>query len=138
MSTASCANGRASDQETLNGLVATAHRAGIRMMMHATTREGQTMAIDAVEAALADTPRADHRHRIEHFAGDYWPEGLARLKALGIIPVPTPYSSLGWYGDGWLETARPGDKVGPLPGPCWIWDSCRPVTRTAWAPSLRP
>ena len=101
------------DQETLNGLVTTAHRAGIRMMMHATTRDGQTMAINAVEAALADTPRADHRHRIEHFAGDYWPEGLARLKALGIIPVPTPYSSLGWYGDGWLETAKPGDKVVP-------------------------
>ena len=101
------------DQETLNGLVATAHRAGIRMMMHATTRAGQTMAIDAIEAAVADFPRVDHRHRIEHFAGDYWPEGLARLKALGIIPVPTPYSSLGWYGDRWLETARPGDKVVP-------------------------
>ncbi len=101
------------DQETLNGLVAAAHRAGIRMMMHATSRSGQTMAIDAVEAALADTPRTDHRHRIEHFAGDYWPEGLARLKALGIIPVPTPYSSLGWYGDSWLETAGPGEKVVP-------------------------
>ncbi|MCP4236570.1 MAG: amidohydrolase family protein [Aestuariibacter sp.] len=71
------------------------------------------MAINAVEAALSDTPRTDHRHRIEHFAGDYWPEGLARLKALGIIPVPTPYSSLGWYGDDWLETARPGDKAVP-------------------------
>jgi hypothetical protein len=101
------------DQRTLNELVAAAHRAGIRVMMHATSRDGQTMAIDAVEAALADTPRADHRHRIEHFAGDYWPEGLARLKTLGIIPVPTPYSSLGWYGDGWLETAGPGDKAVP-------------------------
>jgi hypothetical protein len=27
--------------------------------------------------------------------------------------VPTPYSSLGWYGDGWLETAEPGDKAVP-------------------------
>ena len=101
------------DQKALDELVTAAHRAGIRMMMHATSRDGQTMAISAVEAALADTPRADHRHRIEHFAGDYWPEGLARLKALGIIPVPTPYSSLGWYGDGWLETAKPGDKAVP-------------------------
>jgi predicted amidohydrolase YtcJ len=101
------------DQERLNSLVASANRAGIRVMMHATSREGQEMAISAIEAALRDYPRKDHRHRIEHFAGDYWPEGLARLKKSGIIPVPTPYSSLGWYGDAWLDAAAPGDKVVP-------------------------
>jgi hypothetical protein len=100
-------------QDELNELVAGAHKAGIRMMMHAISREAQAMAIEAVEAALAETPRADHRHRIEHFAGDYWPEGLDRLKALGIIPVPTPYSSLGWYGDDWLDSANQGDKAAP-------------------------
>ena len=87
------------EQERLDDLVASAHRAGIRVMMHATSREGQEMAISAIEAALREFPRADHRHRIEHFAGDYWPEGLVRLKKSGIIPIPTPYSSLGWYGD---------------------------------------
>ena len=100
-------------QERLNDLVLTAHRGGIRVMMHATSREGQEMAIAAVEAALDAHPRSDHRHRIEHFAGDYWPEGLARLQRAGIIPVPTPYSSLGWYGDAWLDASRPGDKVVP-------------------------
>jgi len=100
-------------QDRLNDLVLTAHRGGIRVMMHATSREGQEMAIAAVEAALNAHPRSDHRHRIEHFAGDYWPEGLARLKRAGIIPVPTPYSSLGWYGDAWLDASRPGDKVVP-------------------------
>ncbi len=101
------------EQERLNALVESAHRAGIRVMMHATSREGQEMAISAIEAALREFPRADHRHRIEHFAGDYWPEGLARLKKSGIIPIPTPYSSLGWYGDAWLDSASPGDKVVP-------------------------
>jgi predicted amidohydrolase YtcJ len=101
------------EQERLNSLVAAANRAGIRVMMHATSREGQEMAIAAIESALEDCPRNDHRHRIEHFAGDYWPEGLERLKRSGIIPVPTPYSSLGWYGDPWLETAEPGEKVVP-------------------------
>ena len=101
------------DQARLDSLVASAHRAGIRVMMHATSREGQDMAIRAVEAALSDFPKSDHRHRIEHFAGDLWPEGLARLKESGIIPVPTPYSSRGWYGDAWLDTAEPGDKVVP-------------------------
>jgi predicted amidohydrolase YtcJ len=100
-------------QDRLNDLVLAAHRGGIRVMMHATSREGQGMAIEAVEAALKAVPRSDHRHRIEHFAGDYWPEGLARLKRAGIIPVPTPYSSLGWFGDAWLDASRPGEKVVP-------------------------
>jgi predicted amidohydrolase YtcJ len=101
------------DQDRLDSLVASAHRAGIRVMMHATSRGGQEMAISAIEAALRKYPRTDHRHRIEHFAGDYWPEGLARLKQSGIIPIPTPYSSLGWYGDAWLDSASPGEKVVP-------------------------
>jgi hypothetical protein len=101
------------EQDHLNDLVLAAHRGGIRVMMHATSREGQGMAIEAVEAALKAVPRSDHRHRIEHFAGDYWPEGLARLKRAGIIPVPTPYSSLGWFGDAWLDASRPGDKAVP-------------------------
>jgi len=101
------------EQDHLDSLVASAHRAGIRVMMHATSREGQEMAIRAIESALDDFPKSDHRHRIEHFAGDYWPEGLARLKHSGIIPVPTPYSSLGWYGDTWLDSAQAGEKVVP-------------------------
>jgi len=101
------------EQTRLDALVGSAHRAGIRVMMHATSREGQEMAIRAVESALRDFPKSDHRHRIEHFAGDYWPEGLARLKKSGIIPVPTPYSSLGWYGDAWLDSSAPGEKVVP-------------------------
>jgi predicted amidohydrolase YtcJ len=101
------------EQDHLDALVSSAHRAGIRVMMHATSREGQEMAISAIESALRDFPKADHRHRIEHFAGDYWPEGLARLKKSGIIPVPTPYSSLGWYGDEWLDSASAGEKVVP-------------------------
>ena len=100
-------------QDRLNELVLGAHRAGIRVMMHATSREGQGMAIEAVEAALKAAPRSDHRHRIEHFAGDYWPEGLERLKRSGIIPVPTPYSSLGWFGDAWLDASGPADKAVP-------------------------
>jgi predicted amidohydrolase YtcJ len=100
-------------QDKLDQLVLAAHRGGVRVMMHATSREGQDMAINAVEAAVAASPRPDHRHRIEHFAGDYWPEGLDRLKASGIIPVPTPYSSLGWYGDAWLDASEPGEKAVP-------------------------
>ena len=34
------------------------------------------MAINAVEAAVSEFPGMDHRARIEHFAGDYWPEDI--------------------------------------------------------------
>ena len=99
-------------QEKLNELVYKTHRAGLRVMMHAVSRLGQQMAIDAIAAAVDKHPRPDHRHRIEHICGDdYWPEGLARMKQLGIIPVPTPYSSLTWYGDPWMDTAQPGDRA---------------------------
>jgi predicted amidohydrolase YtcJ len=97
--------------EKLNELVLDAHKNGIAVMMHATSRECQDMAISAVEAAVKEFPGMDHRARIEHFAGDYWPEGIERMKNLGMIPVPTPYSSLGWYGDAWLESAKSGDKT---------------------------
>jgi len=99
------------NQEMLNQLVLEAHRSGIRVMMHATSRDGQDMAIKAVAAAVKSIPGDQHRARLEHFGGDYWPEGIQRMKTLGMIPVPTPYSSLGWYGDDWLKTHRPGDKT---------------------------
>ncbi|MCF8070414.1 MAG: amidohydrolase [Desulfobacterales bacterium] len=98
-------------QKQLDNLVMKAHRAGIRVMMHATSQEGQHMAIDAVAKAVKKYPRLDHRHRIEHICGEYWPEGLVQMKQLGIIPVPTPYSSLAWYGDTWLDNAKPGDRA---------------------------
>jgi hypothetical protein len=97
--------------QELNELVAKAHKAGLRVMMHACNRNGQNMALDAVEGALKDLPKKDHRHRIEHFGGHYWRSELERLKKIRVIPVPTPYSSYGWYGDEWLKSASPHEKV---------------------------
>ena len=33
------------------------------------------------------------------------------MKQLGIIQVPTPYGSLAWYGDPWLDSAQQGDRA---------------------------
>ncbi len=99
-------------QKKLNELVSKAHKAGIRVMMHSTTRSGTNAALDAVEAALKEMPRKDHRHRIEHFDRDWQPE-RERLKKCGIMAIPTPYSSYGWFGDPWLESALPGEKIVP-------------------------
>jgi predicted amidohydrolase YtcJ len=59
--------------------------------MHTTGERGQDMALNAIQAALHELPRMDHRHRLEH-AGNYFatPERMERVKSLGAIPVPNP------------------------------------------------
>ena len=88
------------DQEDLDEVVFTAHRAALQVWMHvAPTKCAAEMALTALERAIARSPRADHRHRIEHL-GDMRPDRdlLVRARGLGVIPVATPqfvYS----YGD---------------------------------------
>jgi predicted amidohydrolase YtcJ len=64
-----------------------AHRAGWQIATHAIGDLAVTEVIDAYESALADTPRDDHRHRIEH-CGVSRPEDVTRMAKMGIIPVP--------------------------------------------------
>ena len=76
--------------ETLRQEVLDAHSAGWQLWLHAIGDQAQELALDAYEAALRAVPRDDHRHRIEHFGNAlYDMESVARLKRLGIIPVPT-------------------------------------------------
>lgn len=79
------------DPEELNALVLRAHRAGLRVCLHANGDVAVDAALDAYEKALADTPRTDHRHRIEHFGNFYCTRGqMARLRGLGVVAVPNP------------------------------------------------
>jgi predicted amidohydrolase YtcJ len=79
----------------LNDWFSRAHRAGLRMYMHAITREGQDMALKAIEAEALQTGldaiRA-MRHRIEHMGNENHDEThLPRMKKLGAIALPTAY-----------------------------------------------
>ena len=79
----------------LNHWFGKAHRAGLRMYMHAITRKGQEIALSAIEAAAGQTGvdgiRA-MRHRIEHMGNENH-DGtfLPRMKRLGGIALPTAY-----------------------------------------------
>jgi predicted amidohydrolase YtcJ len=75
---------------TLLSHVRRAHTAGWQLLIHANSPRTQDMAMDAIEAALREFPRADHRHRIEHLGGSLDEARLRRAKALGLVPVPTP------------------------------------------------
>jgi predicted amidohydrolase YtcJ len=77
------------DEAELARLVAEVHGAGRQVAIHAIGEQAIADAADAIESALRDTPRADHRHRIEHCG--LLPEGMAeRLVRLGIVVVSQP------------------------------------------------
>ncbi|MET7994827.1 amidohydrolase [Amycolatopsis sp. NPDC005232] len=64
-----------------------AHDAGWQIATHAIGDRAITVVLDAYEAALAASPREDHRHRIEHCAV-LQPAELTRLARLGLIASP--------------------------------------------------
>lgn len=72
------------DQEDITDRVKRAHRAGIRVGLDGIGDRGIDRALDAIEAALKEEPREDHRHRIEHCCY-VTPPIQRRLKELGVI-----------------------------------------------------
>ena len=52
--------------EQLTELVDEYHRAGLHLHIHTNGDEASELMIDAIEAALQNHPRADHRHTLQH------------------------------------------------------------------------
>jgi len=92
-------------QETLNDLVSKFHKAGHRLCVHAIGDRAFDMILEAYGKALKESPRADHRHRIEHGPGNYLctPERLQKMKELDILPLPN-INFLYYFGDSLLLT----------------------------------
>ncbi|MGQ9691565.1 MAG: amidohydrolase [Thermoproteota archaeon] len=80
-------------QEELNALVAKAHKAGLQLAIHAIGDEAIDMTLTALEKALTETSRDNHRHRIEH--ASVLNEGLMqRIKKLGVLVSAQPISAI--------------------------------------------
>jgi len=62
-----------------------AHRAGWQVGVHANGDAGIDTTIEAYETVLRETPRDDHRHRIEHCSVLH-PEQIAKMRELGLSP----------------------------------------------------
>ncbi|MFB0567143.1 MAG: amidohydrolase, partial [Candidatus Bathyarchaeia archaeon] len=87
--------------EELTKQVIKAHKAGLRVSIHAIGDRGIDVALDAIEAALREHPVADMRHRIEH-CSVCTPKQQERIKKLGVVPC----SSIGYMwgvGDDYIE-----------------------------------
>ncbi len=97
------------DPDRLRAVIVGAHRAGWQVATHAIGDAAVSFVLDCYEEALRDTPRPDHRHRIEH-CGVTTPSSLARLARLGVVAVPQG-RFIGEIGDGMIEALGP-DRVG--------------------------
>lgn len=77
-------------QKDLNEWVLRCHKAGMQITVHATCERAIGQMLTAYENALRLFPRADHRHRIDHF---YFPTEQQVWKAaeLGVCAGVQPY-----------------------------------------------
>jgi hypothetical protein len=75
------------EADHLTGHIVDAHRAGWQVAVHAIGDAAVDLVLDAVEQAQRRHHRPDPRHRIEH-AGIVNDAQIARMAALGVIPVP--------------------------------------------------
>jgi predicted amidohydrolase YtcJ len=87
-------------QAELDGMIDRAHRAGFQVTMHALGDRAVEQGLNAIEHALAATPRPDPRPRLEH-CGICPPDLQARVRRLGVTPAMQP--AFFWeFGDGYL------------------------------------
>jgi predicted amidohydrolase YtcJ len=71
--------------ERVREVAGRALRAGFQLNTHAIGDRANRFVLDAYEQALAETPRADHRFRVEH-AQILHPQDIPRFAALDVIP----------------------------------------------------
>ena len=116
------------EADDLSARVLDAHRAGFRMAVHAIGDAAIEEVLDAYEAALADTPDPDRRHRIEH-CGWLRPDQMDRMAAMGVLPAPQP-AFLRRFGDLYLSLAE-GERVAAShPMRSWIERGLHPSAST--------
>ncbi|MFC9600831.1 amidohydrolase [Peribacillus butanolivorans] len=76
-------------EEEIYQVLGQAHKKGYQITVHAQGDRAIEMYLNCVEKALEESPRKDHRHRIEH-AGISSPDLQEKMKNLELIPIPNP------------------------------------------------
>jgi predicted amidohydrolase YtcJ len=89
-------------QPELNEIVMKAHQKGLQVAIHAIEKTAVESASRAIENALRHSPRANHRHRIEH-CSVCDPVLAKRLASLGVMVVTQP-AFIYYSGDRYLKT----------------------------------
>ncbi|MGE6717901.1 amidohydrolase [Peribacillus frigoritolerans] len=76
-------------EEEIYQALGEAHKKGYQITVHAQGDKAIEMYLNCVEKALEESPRKNHRHRIEH-AGISSPDLQERMKKLEMVPIPNP------------------------------------------------
>lgn len=77
------------DEAKLREIVKKAHMAEFQLAIHCIGDRAAVVALDAIEEALREKPKENHRHRIEH-ASVLNEELIERMKKLGIVASVQP------------------------------------------------
>ena len=77
-------------EEEFRAIVLEAHRMGWQFAFHAIGDAAIELAVDAFADALAEEPRADHRHALNHFTVPPSDETIDRMAELGILIIQQP------------------------------------------------
>lgn len=97
--------------EKLKEMAVKAHKMGMQIAIHAIGDRGIEETLNALEAAIEEDPRPDHRHRIEHCEVLH-DDQIARIKRLHIIPSMQPNFVGEWSGpEGLYETRLGSDRL---------------------------
>jgi len=75
--------------DTLKRLVKDLHRDGRQLSFHVMGDAAIDLALDAIQEALTDSPRPNHRHRLEH-VGIPRTTSIQRIKQMGVVVVTQP------------------------------------------------
>jgi len=95
-------------QDELNKVVVKAHKANLKVIMHAMGDQAIQMSLNAVEKVLTKTPAESHCYRIEH-ASVLTPDLIERIKSLGITVSVQPKCVISEFTD-WSAVERLGNK----------------------------
>lgn len=116
------------DDAELNAMIADGHRKGYRFAIHAIGDAAIEQVLNAFEAALAEVPDPDRRHRIEH-CGWLRPDQMARMKAMHVLPAPQP-AFLYYFGDLYLTLIEKERVEASHPMRTWIDAGLHPSAST--------
>ncbi len=94
-------------QQELNSLLYRIHEAGYQVCVHAVEQDEVEAAVNALEYVLLQSPRHDHRHRIEH-CSVCPPALMQRIATLELLVVSQP-SFVYYSGERYLNTVPAAD-----------------------------
>lgn len=95
--------------QALQDFIREAHCAGLQIATHVIGDRAIEQLLQAYEKVLAEFPRSDHRHRLEHMelAND---EQIFRMKKLGLIASVQPAFEYFWGGGEKMYASRLGEE----------------------------